>query len=248
MTGIAAIASDCFGTLANFEEADFVRTFGELSVAAGLSLTGRELWDRWLEQGRELSRARGRDPQQPLAGPEPVFVPFREIWLRQFERTFEPLGAKVSAADARNLIVNRLSAAECYAGAAEVLSRLRVQHRIALLSNADDDFLAACLARNGLAFETIVSSESARSYKPRRPIFENLCFQLGLPAQRILYVGDSPVADVLGARTAGMPVAWINRAGVPIPEKIPPPDLELRNLSELIGALTDRVSVTQPPA
>jgi FMN phosphatase YigB (HAD superfamily) len=54
----------------------------------------------------------------------------------------------------------------------------------------------------------------------------------------IMYVGDSHFADVLGAKHAGLRVAWLNRDGRPLPEGVPQPDLELRSLSELADLLS----------
>jgi FMN phosphatase YigB (HAD superfamily) len=110
---------------------------------------------------------------------------------------------------------------------------------VALLSNADDDFLLPCLERNGIAFETVVSSESARVYKPHEAIFHGLAAELGLKPAEIMYVGDSHFADVLGAKHAGLRVAWLNREGHALPDGVPQPDLELRSLSELVDLLGD---------
>jgi len=247
---VAAVVFDCFGTLANFGEPDFVAAFDELCHESGLALSGKELWNRWLEHGRDLARERGRDPKDPLAGPEPRFVPFREIWLPQFRRTFESLGAEADPVRARDFVVDKLSGARCYPEVAQVLGELRGRYTLAVLSNADDNFLHACLDRNGVKLETVVSSESARSYKPRARIFRHVCRLLGLAPEQILYVGDSPVADVLGAHAAGMPVAWINHAGIALPEKTPTPELELSALDQLPALLAtyEREATASLPA
>ena len=96
-----------------------------------------------------------------------------------------------------------------------MLSALKSRYRLGILSNADDDFLSACLEKNGLQseFEVIVTSESAGVYKPHQDIFHSFCEAVGLERHEVLYVGDSQSADVLGAKNAGMPVAWVNRDG-----------------------------------
>ncbi len=70
--------------------------------------------------------------------------------------------------------------------------------------------------------------------------------RFGLDPADVLYVGDSPVADVLGARSAGMPVAWLNRLGVPRPEKAPEPDMEAPDLTALADLLL--AGTTEPIA
>jgi 2-haloacid dehalogenase len=246
MAGVRAVVLDCYGTLADFAEQDFITAFEEICSESSLTVGGRELWDRWLEQGRELARERGRDPQDPLAGPEPSFATLASIWLPQFALTFRALGETADAERARDYIVEKLAKATCYPEIPSVLEQLGRRFRLAVLSNADDDFLRTCLVRNRLEFEQIVSSESARSYKPRARIFHAIYGLLGLSAEQILYVGDSPIGDVLGARSAGMPVAWVNRSGVALPERIPAPQLELRDLSQLPRLLDAALCQTTP--
>jgi putative hydrolase of the HAD superfamily len=51
-------------------------------------------------------------------------------------------------------------------------------------------------------------------------------------------VGDSPIPDVLGPRQAGLRAAWVNRLGVRRPRRVPPPDIRVRTLTELVPLLT----------
>ncbi len=50
-------------------------------------------------------------------------------------------------------------------------------------------------------------------------------------------MGDNPVPDVLGPVRAGMKCAWVNRNGLRRPRKVPPPDIRVRSLSELLPIL-----------
>jgi putative hydrolase of the HAD superfamily len=53
----------------------------------------------------------------------------------------------------------------------------------------------------------------------------------------MLYVGDDPHADVLGARAAGLRTAWVNRRGLPWPDVGPAAELEVASLEQLEAAL-----------
>jgi FMN phosphatase YigB (HAD superfamily) len=44
----------------------------------------------------------------------------------------------------------------------------------------------------------------------------------------------------VGARRAGVPVAWLNRSGYPLPEGMPEPDLQVSSLHDLLVALPGR--------
>ena len=51
---------------------------------------------------------------------------------------------------------------------------------------------------------------------------------------RILYVGDDPIRDVSGAKTAGMRCVWVNATSSPLPEGCPEPDLVIPELPDLL--------------
>jgi putative hydrolase of the HAD superfamily len=53
----------------------------------------------------------------------------------------------------------------------------------------------------------------------------------------MLYVGDDPHADVLGARAAGLRTAWVNRRGAAWPDIGQGADLEIAGLHDLEAAL-----------
>lgn len=237
---VDAVVFDCYGTLIDVDEHHFVEVAGAICAENGLSISGKEFWERWLVENRRLSRERGVDGSEPGAQidhPEPPFFPLRTLWGQVFERTFPAFecSGNIDAANAR--MRDLLYLANAYPETAEVLEALGASYRLALLSNADEDHLDICLSRNGINFETRISSEAAASYKPHPAIFRRVVELLDLPAERILYVGDSPIADVRGAHAAGMAVAWVNRLGIALPEGVPQPDLEIRDLRGLLPAL-----------
>jgi 2-haloalkanoic acid dehalogenase type II len=135
---------------------------------------------------------------------------------------------------------NHLADAPAFDETAYVLTSLKARYRLGILSNADDDFLTACLERNGLqsAFEIVVTSESAGFYKPSEDIFRSFCEAAGVARHEVLYVGDSQSADVLGAKNAGMAVAWVNRDGSPLKQGVPQPDHEIASLRDLLDILS----------
>ena len=47
------------------------------------------------------------------------------------------------------------------------------------------------------------------------------CAALGVGTAECLFVGDRPDIDVAGARGVGMAAAWLNPAGLPLPEGLP---------------------------
>jgi 2-haloalkanoic acid dehalogenase type II len=237
LEGVQAIAFDCFGTLAEVHDTHFIDVMGTVALQHTLDLPGKDLYDRWLAMGKEVWSEWGRDHERPTAGPEPRFGTYLELWTEQFSRTFRALERKGDPAAAYQLMVEQLRDAKPYPEVHEVLEALRGRYRLCLLSNADDDWLYPFVERTGLPFELVISSESARSYKPRGQIFLGAAEAMRVPPAELLYVGDSPFADVLGAKHAGLPVAWVNRYGATYPDNLPRPDLEIADLRGLLDAL-----------
>ena len=62
-------------------------------------------------------------------------------------------------------------------------------------------------------FESIWASAYAGCNKPHPDIFDQALVQMGVSADRALYVGDSYEHDVVGGRNAGIEVALLDRGG-----------------------------------
>jgi len=225
LANIEAVALDAYGTLINFTEPDFIGTMAEICDRQGLQADAADLWRRFL-RAAYLFRAENHH--------QPVYRPYHEAWVDQFQRVFRQLRLPGDPWAATLHLKEKLASAPAFEEAHPVIEALRPYYRLAILSNADDDFLTACLERNGLRFDTVVTSERAGALKPHPAIFLHLTRRLELPPEQILYAGDNPIPDVLGPRKAGMKVAWVNRAGVRRPRRVPPPDFHLRSLMELL--------------
>jgi putative hydrolase of the HAD superfamily len=57
--------------------------------------------------------------------------------------------------------------------------------------------------------DAVLGSEEIGALKPSKYAFGNLSAALGVPCDRILYVGNSVAADIRGAKNAGMKTAYI---------------------------------------
>ena len=215
---VRAVAFDCYGTLLQLEERQFASLIHQMLIQHGVAHTdGEQVWQAWLDASRELSRAEMHDPDQPLTGPEPTFRPFAETWPRFFADAFARHSVDtIPAEDAFRYLWDVMSASPAYPEVAEVFDGLRQRgYRVAIGSNADEGHLRPALAAAGITAEITLSSEAARSYKPRRPFFQQLCAQLQLEPEAVLYVGDSVWADVMGGNHAGLPVYWVRRYADP---------------------------------
>jgi len=114
------------------------------------------------------------------------------------------------------------------------LARLGRAYTLASLSNGNAD-----LARIGLdrAFALSLNARQIGAGKPERRCFEQLAYGLGLAPRHLLYVGDDPWLDAAAARAAGCRSAWMNRRAADWPAELAPPDLTVRDCTELAALL-----------
>jgi 2-haloalkanoic acid dehalogenase type II len=213
---IRVVAFDCYGTLLDFEERSFAPAIDVLLLRHSVDHTdGETVWKEWMEHAREHDKKYGRDPDKPLAGPEPPFFSFAETWTQHFDHAFDSTSVQgIDPEHATGYMFELLAQAPPYEEVGEVLTGLRARGlRLLVASNADDAHLEPALARTGILehVEIVISSEAVRSYKPRRPFFDAIAERAGVEPHQIVYVGDSPYSDVTGARNAGMASYWVRR-------------------------------------
>jgi 2-haloalkanoic acid dehalogenase type II len=231
---IAAVIFDYYETLAALSQEIRERAFDELAVAVGAQLPPGEAF----EQYRDLTtkdwqlRLGGRQ-RPPLDGVPLDFVSFRDVWLRRSGELFAVWGVDVPAEVGAQMYFTAHAEAALYPDARPAIEALRARYRLAILSDADTDFLHGNLTRQALAIDTIVTSEDVCAYKPHVSMFREVCARLDVEPAQAVYVGDSPWADVAGARHAGLRAVWINRHLVDWPDDIDLPEAMITSLSEL---------------
>jgi HAD superfamily hydrolase (TIGR01509 family) len=119
---------------------------------------------------------------------------------------------------------------EFYQDVRPTLTRLRTRYRLFALSNGNAD-----LARCGIGdlFDGHVTAIAAGAAKPDARIFAALAQLAGVGADEVLHIGDDPIADVVGARQAGMQSVWINRDARSWPVALAPPARTISTLAEI---------------
>ena len=104
---------------------------------------------------------------------------------------------------------------EWYPDALSVLSTLRKRgYKLGLISNTHWRLLESLRAKMERTFDVITLSYEHKYAKPYPSIFLATLKRLGVKANRCLHVGDDPVADVQGAKNAGMKTVFIKRTDI----------------------------------
>lgn len=123
----------------------------------------------------------------------------------------------------------------------EVLNLLCEKNdRMAIISNFDYAPAAYMLLNKfGIRkyFERVVISVEVGWRKPRPEIFFKALELLDIDPVDALYIGDNYIADVVGAKSVGIDVVWINRNNEKIPEQKYHPDHTVSKLTEIIDLI-----------
>lgn len=91
---------------------------------------------------------------------------------------------------------------------------------IYIVSNIDRNDILQAIAFHRLKPNGVFTSEDAKSYKPRKELFEFALKSTGLSAEQVVHIGDSLSSDVKGASAVGIKSIWINRIGREVPHGI----------------------------
>ena len=91
---------------------------------------------------------------------------------------------------------------------------------IYIVSNIDRDDVLKAIEFHHLKPAGVFTSEDAKSYKPRKELFELTLNSTGLTAEQVVHIGDSLSSDVKGALSVGIDAVWVNRSGRDVPDGV----------------------------
>jgi HAD superfamily hydrolase (TIGR01549 family) len=117
----------------------------------------------------------------------------------------------------------------------DLLKSLHSNYKLGLVTNfAYPQCIYAILGKFNLRqiFDVIVISKEVGWVKPSPKIFHAALSELGLKAQQVVFVGDDPESDILGARNVGMKTVFLS-----INKSRNGADVTISYLSELPAAL-----------
>jgi putative hydrolase of the HAD superfamily len=116
----------------------------------------------------------------------------------------------------------------------DLLLRLRNRYQLGLVSNFYGNVRTLC-EEAGFAdiLDVIFDSVLVGMSKPDSKIFLAALAKLALPAEKVIFIGDSYERDMIPARALGMKTLWLKGPNPRIPENAGPVDGSISSLSEL---------------
>jgi 2-haloacid dehalogenase len=186
------VTFDCFGTLVDWQS----------GFAAILrSLVG--------DRTREVMDAYYRI--EPVVETETPHRLYKDVLSTSLIRAAAELGIPLSEGDARRL-PQQWGTLPIFDDAESMLAGLRADgHRLAVLTNCDDDLFEQTRRGFRAAFDLVVTAERVRDYKPSPSHFRYFSRVSGARPREWVHVANSWFHDITPARSLGIPHVWLDR-------------------------------------
>jgi 2-haloacid dehalogenase len=162
-------------------------------------------------------------------------TPYREIGERSLAYVLERAGIPFTMDEVKGL-VGEIARLKPFPEVREALSRLRTRYPLAVLSNGDPDMLEEGGRQHGIAFDHVISAAAAGAFKPHVATYRRAAEIVGVGLGEVLFVANHAF-DCIGAKSAGMRTAFIDRRRRPFGMTPHQPDLVVPTMRELADAL-----------
>jgi 2-haloacid dehalogenase len=162
-------------------------------------------------------------------------TPYREIGHRAVAHVMDRSGIKYTKDEVKYL-VGEIEKLKPFPEVPAALEKLRTRYRLVVLSNGDPDMLETAKQYHKVSFDKVISVAEANSFKPHVATYTRAAEILGLEPSQILFVANHAF-DVIGAKSAGMSSAMINRRDRPFEETPHKPDITVPSMKDLADAI-----------
>ena len=205
-----------FGTLISVRESSYSAFERILADASAHCIDVKAFWEYW--EHRNIDRY-----WEPYRS-------YREICELSLKETFAHFGL---SGDGRliNHYFDAFPRFFLYDDVVRTLDRLSRRHRLAVVSNIDDDLLALTPLQR--EFDLVCTAQRAKGYKPDGALFRYLIEHAGCARDEILHAGQSQFTDLVGGKPLGLTIACINRRQVALDDSVPRPDFVFHDIQSL---------------
>ena len=162
-------------------------------------------------------------------------TPYREIGHRAVSHVMDRSGIKYTRDEVRYL-VGEIEKLTPFPEVPEALKRLQSKYKLVVLSNGDRDMLEAAKQYHKIPFDKVISVAEANSFKPHVATYTKAAEIVSVKPEQVLFVANHAF-DVIGAKSAGMRSAMINRRDRPFEETPHRPDITVPTMKDLADAI-----------
>jgi len=209
---------DVFGTLIDARTHTYSAFQSILADCGASGIDVRDFWEHWEERN--------------IAHYWEPYRRYRDICELSLSETFDRFAIKGSSKLIQRYF-DAFAGLALFSDVAPTLDRLAKRYRLAVVSNIDDDLLAA--TDLGRTFDLVCTAERGKGYKPDGTLFRYLIAHAGCARDDILHSGQSQFTDMVGGKPLGLTIAWINRRNVVLHPSVPKPDFVFPDVAALLG-------------
>ena len=162
-------------------------------------------------------------------------TPYREIGHRAVAYTLERAGIPYTIDEVRYLVA-QIERLKPFPDVPEALARLKTRYKIVVLSNGDPDMLETAKAFHRIPFDAVISVAVANSFKPHVATYTRAAELLSVKMDEVLFIANHAF-DCIGAKSAGMHAAFIDRRKRPFGGTPHQPDVVVEDMKSLADML-----------
>lgn len=217
---VEAIFIDFYGTVV-FEDGEIVKQISQIIYETGKATSASEIDGYWWNRFKELfENAYGEN-----------FRTQRDLEIQSLKDTIEHFESTADALSLGNTMFDYWVRPDIFEESKKFFEMSSVP--VYIVSNIDRADVMEAIAFHDLMPAGVFTSEDAKSYKPRKELFELALKETGLHANQVIHIGDSLSSDIQGAASAGINAIWVNRSGRNVPDGV----VAVGNLLEVLSKL-----------
>ena len=213
---IKAVFIDFYGTVV-YEDGEVIQKVSQEIFVSGKANDKSEIGSYWWNEFQTVfNNAYGDN-----------FETQRILEYKSLEKTIKYFKSSADAVKLSNLMFRHWIKPPIFEESKQFFELCPVP--IYVLSNIDRADVLQAIKYHGLKPAGVFTSEDAKSYKPRKELFEFALNNVGLSAGEVLHIGDSLISDIKGASSVGINAIWVNRNNREIPSGV----TAVKNLIEI---------------
>jgi len=160
---------------------------------------------------------------------------YREIGHRAVAHVMDRSNIKYTITEVRYL-VGEIEKLKPFPEVPEALARLQTKYKLVVLSNGDPDMLETAKKYHRIPFDQVISVAEANSFKPHVATYTKAAELVGLKMNQILFIANHAF-DCIGAKSAGMRTAFIDRRSRPFGITPHQPDILVSTMKDLADTI-----------
>jgi 2-haloacid dehalogenase len=164
---------------------------------------------------------------------------FEQVTRKALDYALAAVGSDLDT-EQKDLLMAQYNDLERFADVEPGLQRLKdAGYTMVVFSNGSPFMLTSIMHAAHLQpyFQGFVSVDEVKVYKPSPKVYQHVANLLGRPIGEVRLISSNPF-DVIGAESAGMQAAWVNRSGGLFDTLGPKPQMVVGTLVELADVLT----------